>query len=227
MLSRWPPYRRRGGRTWWTGFCAVAVLASAVGVASMVSAPPTVRPQHVSMARATPAVAPVLMSALRLADESGGAAGKLPPTACEPDSVTMVTCTAPAPGITSAVFSTYPTLRALYAAYVQKARALDSGQFHPNHADCGRSAPDNGGEVGWNRQLRHPRSYTVAQMAAGQVTDQQAAGRVFCVMAVGAAENIVWTQDAGNLLGWVAGQSHQDVWNWWAAIHPTIAFPAS
>jgi hypothetical protein len=225
MLSRWPPHRRRPGRAWWTGFFAVAVLASAVAVASMISTPPSGRSHHMAMPRANRTVAPALVSALRLADKSSVAAGKLPPAACEPDSVTMVTCMAPAPGITGAVFSTYPTLQALYTAYVQKARSLDSGQFRANYEDCGRSSPDNSGEVGWNLQLRHPRSYTVAQMAAGHVTDRQAAGRVFCVMAGGAVEDMVWTQDAGHLLGWVAGQPHEDVWNWWAAIHHTIAFP--
>jgi hypothetical protein len=130
----------------------------------------------------------------------------------------MVTCMAPAPGITGVVFSTYPTLRALYAAYLQRVRSLDSGQFHANNENCGASPPDIGGEVGWNHQFRHPRSYTVAQMAAGRVADRQAAGRVFCIMTGGAAEDMVWTQDAGHLLGWVAGEPPEDVWNWWAAI---------
>jgi hypothetical protein len=230
MLSRWPPRHGRRGRAWWTGLSAVAVLASAVAVAAMMSAPPAGRVHHITMARANQTVAPALMSALRGADESGVAAGMLPPAACEPDSVTMVTCMAPAPGITGVVFSTYPTLRALYAAYVQKARSLDSGRFRANYEDCGRSSPDDGGEAGWSLQLRHPRSYTVAQMAAGHVTDPQVAGRVFCIMAGGtdkggAQENLVWTQDAGHLLGWVAGEPHEDVWNWWAAIHHSIAFP--
>jgi hypothetical protein len=218
-----------------TALCAVTVLASAVAVAWMMPAPPSARSRHMALARPSQSVAPALMSALRQADEGGGAAGKLPPGTCEPDSVTMVTCMAPAPGITGVVFGTYPTLRALYAAYVQKVRSLNSGQFRANSGNCGRSSPDTGGEAGWSRQLRPSRSYTVAQMAAGHVTGQQAAGRVFCVVAGGARsgslrsggaqEDLVWTQDAGHLLGWVAGEPPEAVWDWWADIQHGLTFP--
>ena len=57
------------------------------------------------------------MAALTLANQSGGAKGLLPPSTCKQQSATMVTCTAPAPGITQVTFRTYPSLTALYAAY--------------------------------------------------------------------------------------------------------------
>ena len=64
------------------------------------------------------------MSALRLTNESSVATGKLPPSTCKQQGSTMVTCTAPAPGINEVVFQTYPSLIALYTAYVAKVESL-------------------------------------------------------------------------------------------------------
>ena len=33
---------------------------------------------------------------------------------------------------------------------------------------------------------------------------------------------MVWTQDDGHLMGYVAGPIHTDVWNWWVAVHHNI-----
>ena len=57
----------------------------------------------------------------------------------------------------------------------------------------------------------------------GKVTDDQAAGRVFCTYTQG-LEYMVWTQDDGHLMGYVAGPVHGDVWNWWVAVHHNIGF---
>jgi hypothetical protein len=175
-----------------------------------------------AMASSARPVATVLMAAIKLANASGAARGLLPLADCQPDSMTMVTCMAPAPGITGVVFSTYPNLTALYAAYTAKVRSLSSGAFRENFQDCGLTSPSVGGEVAWNHQFRHPRGLSVALMAAGQVTDLQAAGRVFCTMTDGAQEDMVWTQDDGRLMGWVAGTPHEDVWNWWIAVHHNL-----
>ena len=64
------------------------------------------------------------MSALILTNTSHDAKGQLPPSTCKQDSSTMVTCTAPAPGISEVVFQTYPNLKALYAAYTAKVMSL-------------------------------------------------------------------------------------------------------
>ena len=48
-------------------------------------------------------------------------------------------------------------------------------------------------------------------MTTGNITDDQAAGRVFCNYTQG-LEYMVWTQDDGHLLGYVAGPIHTDVW---------------
>jgi hypothetical protein len=63
-------------------------------------------------------------------------------------------------------------------------------------------------------------------MSAGMVTDDQAAGRVFCNFSNG-LEYMVWTQDDGHVLGIVAGAPHESVWNWWVPIHHNIPLGGS
>ncbi len=177
-----------------------------------------------SLVNNTP-VTPTLAStsplmALALTNQSADAAGLLPPSTCKQDNSTQVTCTAPAPGISEAVFRTYPSLTALYAAYTAKVTSLSpSGQFTQNFSDCGLQ--QTVGEVGWNHQFQHPKTYTVSQMSAGKVTDDQAAGRVYCNFVQG-LEYMVWTQDDGHLMGIVAGPVHENVWTWWVAVHHNI-----
>jgi len=175
---------------------------------------------------ATPKAKPpsALMAALMLANQSGGAKGLLPPSACRQQGATMVTCTAPAPGISAVIFRTYPSLTALYAAYAAQVTSLNAGSFKQNFQDCGLN--QTFGEVGWNHMFQHPKTYTVAQMTAGMVTDAKAAGRVFCTFTNG-QESFVWTQDDGHMLGWVAGPVHEDVWNWWVGVHHNIGFASA
>ena len=168
--------------------------------------------------------ASALMNALMLANNSTDAAGKLPPSTCKQHGSTMVTCIAPYAGISEVVFQTYPDLKALYAAYTAKVISLNSGHFQQNFNDC--QSQTTYGEVGWNHQFQHPKTYTVTQMSMGMVTDDQAAGRVFCNYTQG-LEYMVWTQDDGHLLASVAGPVHEDVWNWWVAVHHNIGFGGS
>jgi hypothetical protein len=165
-----------------------------------------------------------LMTALALTNKSGDATGKLPPSSCKQDSSTRVTCTAPAAGISAVVFQTYPSLKALYAAYTARVTALNSNQFKQNFSDCGSEATF--GEVGWNHLFQHTRKYTVNQMIMGSVRDDQAAGRVFCNYTQG-LEYMVWTQNDGHLMGYVAGPVHTDVWDWWVAVHHNIGIGGS
>jgi hypothetical protein len=162
-----------------------------------------------------------LMSALVLANQSGDAKGQLPPSSCKQQSATMITCDTPALGISAVTFQTYPSLTALYAAYVAKVDSLNSGHFQANFLDCGLQNPN--GEVGWNHQFQHMKTYTVAQMSSGMVTDAQASGRVFCNFNNG-QESMVWTQNDGHLLAYVSGPVHEDVWNWFVAVHHNIGF---
>jgi hypothetical protein len=161
-----------------------------------------------------------LMAALILANKSPDAKGLLPPSACKQGVPAVVTCTAPAPGITGVVFQTFPGQQALYAAYTAKVAALSpGGTFRQDFADC--ESQVTYGETGWNHLFHHTSKYTVAQMIAGQVTDDQAAGRVFCTYTQG-LEYMVWTQNDGHLMGYVAGPVHTDVWDWWVKVHHNI-----
>jgi hypothetical protein len=204
---------------------AGVVITGVIAAWSLVPSAGAGRSHAMTMASAARPAAGRLMGAITLANESGMASGKLPPATCQPDSTVMVTCVAPAPGITGVVLSTYSSLPALYAAYKARVASLNNGRFRQNFQDCGLTSPSISGEVAWNHQFAHPRDLTVAEMAAGKVTDLQAAGRVFCTMLAGAQEDIVWTQDDGRMLGWVAGEPHEDVWYWWVNVHHNIVFP--
>jgi hypothetical protein len=151
--------------------------------------------------------------------------GKLPPARCSQQGAAKVTCMAPVPGVTEAVFQTYPSLPALYAAYEAAIRSVDGGRVPENVQDCGLAAPQpTGGEVGWNHEFEHPKTYTIAQMSAGQVTEAQAAGRVFCITdATTGVVDFIWTQDVGRILAWVVGPLHEQVWDWWLSIHHAIS----
>jgi hypothetical protein len=110
-------------------------------------------------------------------------------------------------------------LKATYAAYTATVSAQNSGQFRQNFNDCG--AQGTYGEVGWNHLFQHTKAYSVDQMTKGTVTDDQAAGRVFCNYTQG-LEYMVWTQDDGHLMGYAAGPVHANVWTWWVAVHHNI-----
>ena len=135
----------------------------------------------------------------------------------------MVTCTAPRRH-QRGVFQTFPNQQALYTAYMAKVASLNTGnQFRQNFSDC--ESQVTYGEIAWNHQFQHTKKYTVAQMTTGTVTDDQAAGRVFCNYTQG-LEYMVWTQDDGHLMGtWPARRS--DVWNWWVAVHHNIGIGGS
>ena len=59
----------------------------------------------------------------------------------------------------------------------------------------------------------------------GLVKDDQAAGRVFCNYTQG-LEYVVWTQNDGRIMGYVAGPVHTNVWDWWVAVHHNIGIGA-
>jgi hypothetical protein len=218
------PRRRFLLPSWIAALTALILIAAGVGIWALVrggsaSHPPTTAKPPMSAQPKAPTSA--LMSAIILANESGGAKGLLPPSSCKQQSATVVICTAPAPGISGAIFRTYPSLEALYAAYTAQVNSLNSGNFQENFQDC--EPEETYGEVGWNHQFEHPKNYSIAQMSAGRVTDAQAAGRVFCNYNNG-RENLLWTQDDGHLLAYVAGPVHEDVWNWWYGVHHNIGF---
>ena len=224
-----PPGLPRGPRWYrqprWIAVLAALVLVVAglgtwagLGGSGSHAKGPAAMPSMSAKAKQKPATS-ALMNALVLANKSGDATGELPPSSCKQDSPTHVTCTGPAPGVSGVVFQTYPSLKALYAAYTAKVTALNSNQFKQNFSDCGSQGTY--GEVGWNHLFQHTRKYTVDQMTMGMVRDDQAAGRVFCNYAQG-LEYMVWTQNDGRMMGYVAGPVHTNVWDWWVAVHHNI-----
>jgi serine/threonine protein kinase len=229
-----PPGQPRGPRwyrrpRWLAVLAAVVLVAAGLGTWAGLNASGSHQARQMSMPSmsAKPKPKPTtsaLMNALMLANNSSAAAGKLPPSTCKQHGSTIVTCIAPFAGISEVVFQTYPNLKALYAAYTAKVVPLNSGHFQQNFNDC--QSQTTYGEVGWNHQFQHPKTYTVDQMSMGMVTDDQAAGRVFCNYTQG-FEYMVWTQDDGHLLAFVAGPVHEDVWNWWVAVHHNIGLGGS
>ena len=225
-----PSPGRHGPRRWFlrpgwiAALTALILIAAGAGTWALVSggsasdARSTAMPSKSAKPKAP---ASALTNALIVANQSGEAKGLLPPSTCKQQSTTVVTCTAPAPGITGVVFRTYPSLTALYAVYTTFVKSLNSGQFNANFQDCGIN--DTYGEVAWNHMFQHPKTYSVTQMSTGMVTDVQAAGRVFCNFS-NSQEYFVWTQDDGHLLAYVAGPVHEDVWNWWVGVHHNIGF---
>src|SRR6266487_4456174 len=228
-----PPGRPRGPRwyrqpRWLAALAAVVLVAAGLGTWAGLGGSgshakgATTMPSMSAKAKQKPATS-ALMNALALANRSGDATGKLPPSSCKQDSPAHVTCTGPAAGVSGVVFATYPSLKALYAAYTAKVTSLNSNQFRQNFNDCG--AQGTYGEVGWNHLIQHTKAYSVDQMTMGTVKDDQAAGRVFCNYTQG-LEYMIWTQNDGRMMGYVAGPVHTSVWDWWVAVHHNIGIGA-
>jgi len=157
----------------------------------------------------------------------------IPAAKCAPGTSTtrgeqIITCTAPAPYIVQVTFRTYPTLAALYGAYTSSVSSLNgTGAVTQNtRASCGATGASYA-EAGWNHQEVHPRQYTVAEMAAGEVPQLSAMGRLAC-FSQGKSQYLVWTADVGRMLAVVTGTgSASGVYDWWASAHHVIIFPGT
>jgi hypothetical protein len=224
-----PPGQPRGPRwyrqpRWIAVLAALVLVVAGLGTWAGLSGSgshakgATTMPSMSAKAKQKPATS-ALMNALVLANKSGDATGKLPPSSCKQESPTHVTCTGPVPGVSGVVFQTYPNQKALYAAYTAKVTVLNTNKFRQNFNDCGSQGTY--GEVGWNHLFQHTKAYSVDQMIMGMVKDDQAAGRVFCNYTQG-LEYMVWTQNDGRMMGYVAGPVHTNVWDWWVAVHHNI-----
>ena len=165
-----------------------------------------------------------LFKALASVNQSSYAKGYLPASSCQPMSATMVTCKQPHYAIDEVSFNTYPSLKALYAAYEARAAALSGAPFKANTGNC--TETDVNGETAWNHDFKHPRAFPVSMFTAGMIKDDQAAGRMFCTFS-GGLLYLVWTQDDGRVLGELAGAPHLDAYNWWHNVHHVIALPGS
>lgn len=168
--------------------------------------------------------ATAILQALAITNRSKTAKHLIPPSSCKSQSATMVTCTHPAFGANTVTIRTFPSLAALYSAYVAQAKSLGQSPFRVNFGDC--TERQTYGEVSWNHRYQHPRDYSLAQSASGQLSDDDAAGRVFCTFS-NSELHIVWTQNDGRVLGALTGFPHANTWDWWKGVHHSIDIPGS
>jgi hypothetical protein len=200
-----------------SGGTAAGMLASQAGPASTGSR---------LTANSTSPPPSALLSALDRTEEF---TGRLRLSTCAQSTATLVQCTDPDPAIASVTFATYSSLAALYAKYQEIVQNLTGHKPFTtveNVHVCGSLAPNPTAENTWNHSDQYSTKYTVTQLASGQVPDDTAMGRVFCEQTQTGSEYMVWTQDSGRLLGYATGAaSHEQVWNWFGAVHHNITFP--
>jgi hypothetical protein len=215
---------------------AAAGIGTAIGLSrggapALAAAPLVSRSAVASPASpASPTVAKAPVSALVTALEPvQDFTGRLSLASCKEPSTTFVTCTDPDPrgALASATFQTFPSMSALYTAYEAEVAAMAAKPFTSvqNTQDCGSPAPQTMGEISWNHSDQHTSKYSAAQIASGAVPYATAAGRMFCIQLPGGGENIIWTQNFGQLLVIAHGDvSHEQVWLWFVAVHHNVAF---
>jgi Protein kinase domain len=205
----------------------VAIAASVAVIAAAATAAGTRLTRAGDPGTAAKAASPpsVLTSVLDRTEEF---TRMLPMSACAQKTPALVQCANPDPAIASVTFATYPTLAALYSKYQEIVGNLTGGHFAgvTNLRACGPLAPEPTAESTWNHSDQYYTKYSVAQLASGNVPDDVAMGRLFCAQTQSGSEYIVWTQDSGHLLGYATGAaSHEQVWNWFYAVHHNIYFP--
>jgi hypothetical protein len=152
------------------------------------------------------------------------AQGMMPPSACKAMSATLVTCTQPVQAVNAVSFRTYASPKALYAAYMSRVMALSGGKFRTNYGNCTEVLTS--GERSWNHNVEHPIGIPFSLFPSGQITDNQAAGRLFCTFDNDQL-HLVWTQNDGRLLGELSGAPHYDAYVWWRQVHHEIALPGT
>lgn len=165
-----------------------------------------------------------ITKALNATNHSDTAKHLLPPSSCKATGAHTATCMKPAFGADEVTFHTYPSIGALYAAYESDVKQLNSGSMRTNFGDC--TEKQTYGEVSWNHDYKHPRHYSFMDARMGKLTDDQAAGRVFCSF-TNSLLYIIWTQNDGHLLGILSGAPHANTWDWWKGVHHSIAMPGS
>jgi serine/threonine-protein kinase len=231
------PRRAHRGRRRATALGAVALLIVAViGVwaatrGTSAGSSPAPAPSHTS---ATLAANPILQALKVTNDTSDGKLDSkdyIPPTSChaQDSDPSVVTCTRPYNGVDIVKFQTFSTKSKLYKAYVATVRGLGNKKgntIRVNFGNC--EAQRSNGEVSWNHDFFHPKKYSLHQSIFGHLRPvHQAAGRVYCNITNSGQVNLVWTQDAGRLLGIVSGSAHADVWQWWKEVHHSIGLGGS
>jgi serine/threonine protein kinase len=168
-----------------------------------------------------------LSRALIKVNELGDTKGTLPPKSCQQHGAATVTCTDPNGAIDTVTFHTFPTLGALYAAYVKDVRFLGNksgNSIRRNYGECNTKSVE--GEVGWNHNSVHPKIYSLAQSQSGTLDpDRQLSGRVFCKYT--SEYQLIWTDNPNRILGVMSGAPHDSAWQWWHKIHHAISIAGS
>ncbi len=197
---------------------------SSVGAGGSAGATPT----SSSMASMTPSpdgADNAILRGLSRANDTSEARGLIPPRSCRVVRATSVSCTDPSTFVSTASFTTYPSLPRLYSAYQASARRLSGEPFTANRGDCDRR--QSSGEVSWNHDYQHPRAYSVAQLVSNRLSPStEAAGRLFCTLD-DAGFHIVWVQNEGRLLGTLEGSPHTDAFLWWRSVHHSLSLSGS
>jgi hypothetical protein len=171
-----------------------------------------------------------LAGVLAAADGSVEGRGLLPAANCDnyqQNAAGQIVCRNPVPGVAEIFYQNYSSLGALYDAYQSEVSGLDGGTFQQNVGTCGDRAVSYT-EFGWNQEEGHPHNFTVAQMAAGQVPQISAAGRMACFVThtkQGVSQDIVWTIDGGPAMGVAIGSgAPRAVYELWASLHHAVLF---
>ena len=144
---------------------------------------------------------------------------RLPVDACQAGATT-VTCTRPAPNISTVVMTPYETPTELYAAYTAQVESLSGKPIGENTGNC--SPSESEGELGWNLDKEHTFDFSITQHEQGGLDPaSESAGRVFCTDHQ-SVMRLVWTQDPG-LLVTATGEPSELVVTWWSEVHLQLA----
>jgi len=158
-----------------------------------------------------------LRQAIVVANRATG--GLVPPQTCQFHGDTNATCDHPAFAVNTVSLATFGSLDTLYTQYVHRVKAITGGSYRQNVGGC--STRSTSGESSWNHNYQHPRGYSLAQVRAGTLTDDQASGRLFCTVDNGEL-HVVWTDNHGVLLAEMTGFPHVDAYKWWRHVHHNL-----
>nr|WP_182541521.1 serine/threonine-protein kinase [Nocardioides ginsengisegetis] len=148
------------------------------------------------------------------------AKGILSPSDCEAMSATEVHCTIPGDSANDVVLRTYKSLPALYHAYKAEAERESGRMFMENTPDGDCRRTQSNGEVSWNHEFEHPKTFSIKDHESGHLNpDTQAGGRVWCMVDRHSVMHIVWTENSAMLLGVVTGKPHALFIDFWKPFH--------
>ncbi|HEX3932980.1 MAG TPA: hypothetical protein VHW64_20000 [Nocardioides sp.] len=163
-----------------------------------------------------------LLAALSSANDHY-AKGLIPPSSCK-SSTDHVVCTNPDSAVSMLDVRTYPDKQSMYRAYEAIVEQLRGSPLQTNKGDC--NAHHRSGERSWNHAFQHPLNFSIQDHISQDLTkNDMAEGRLACEV-TGGYETIVWTADAGDMLGQVQGPL-MGLFPAWKLIHHGITPPGA